>query len=195
MNKNLPLFSPFPIADPDEQRALVVEHIRLLLEREDLQGCYVILAVESNLGVEADHHESYILAEKLNNQVCVLHATHHAGAEGAMCGLRTTNRTKHQMAFLSRWDLQQDRLRVANDVTCVGSNVDTALRELRSELTVYSRLVEPSPKEGGNPRIVFTGKHAGTTDDLAIAFQLYWMAKNEFYSNQGLQKYADFHAR
>lgn len=154
----------------------------------------MVLGVESNLGVEADHHEAYILAEKLSQQVCVLHETHRTGTEGVACGLHTSNVSKSKMAFLASWDLNRDRIRIADNFTCVGSTSEKVLRELRGELSVFSRLVEPATKQGGAPRVIFTGKHASATDDLAIAFQLYWLARNFYYSRVGVARYAEFHA-
>lgn len=45
------------LTEPAEQRSILIQHIRALLNRSELSRCIVVLGVESNLGYEADHHQ------------------------------------------------------------------------------------------------------------------------------------------
>lgn len=179
---------------PSEQRALLIAHLTRLLQRDDLQGCVIVLGVESNLGFEADHHEGYIIDENLHDRVCVVHESTRSGRSEKSVGLQATNARKETMAHLVQYDLQQKRFRIADEVTCVGSTAEKVLKEMYEQLIVFCRMVEPAPRIGGKPRIIYTGKHARSQDDLSMAFQWNKMADMYFNNPQGRIAYADYHA-
>lgn len=186
-------FFPPPPADPTEQRNLLISHIQALKNRPEFRLSSVVLGVESNLGFEADHHEAYIVDERMQHFVCVLHESTRSGRSEKSVGLQATNARKAQMAFLVRYDLQNKRYRIADTVTCLSGPAHAKLAELREQLMVFCRMVEPAPRVGGKPRIVYTGKHARSNDDMAIAFQWGKIADMYFNSGAGRVAYAPWH--
>lgn len=112
----------------------------------------------------------------------------------ASVGLHTTNASKSTMGMLTAYDLQHRRFRIADNVTSVSGNVDVLLHELHEQLIVFSRMVEPpSDRIGGKAKIVYTGKHARTHDDLAIVFQMFSLANNHFSGANGRVVYSQWH--
>lgn len=112
----------------------------------------------------------------------------------ATVGLHTSNTTKATMGYLTQYDLQQRRFRIADAITSVSGKSDVLLNELKEQLCVFCRMVEPAQKIGGKMRIVYTGKHVRTHDDLSIVFQLFSLANIHFNSMQGRQTYNQWHA-
>jgi hypothetical protein len=111
----------------------------------------------------------------------------------ATVGLHTTNTTKATMAFLTQYNLQQRRMRIADSVISVSGNVDVLIRECYEQMLVFCRMVEPAQRIGGKMRIVYTGKHARTNDDLAIVVQLLSLANTHFNSATGRETYHQWH--
>jgi len=185
----------FFVLDPDEQRVIFIGHIRALKDRREFITCPVIVGVESNLGFEANHHEAYVAQESLNTYVCMLHESSRSDRSERSVGLQATNARKAQMAMLTRWSLQapQRRYRICPVVTCVSGSVEKMLHELQEQLYVFCRIVQPAPQIGGKPRIVYSGKHARSNDDLAMAFQWLELALLYFNSEEGKISYQLYH--
>jgi hypothetical protein len=188
-------FHTHKILEPEEQRAIFIEHIRALKNRREFSNCPVVVGVESNLGFEANHHEAYIGQENLTSIVCVLHESSRSDRSEASVGLQATNARKAQMAMLTRWNLHgpHHRYRICPEVTCVSGSAEKAIDELREQLFVFCRIVQPAPQIGGKPRIVYSGKHARSHDDLAMAFQWTELANIYFNSPQGQVAYQMYH--
>lgn len=129
----------------------------------------------------------------MDNRVCVLHESHRAQMTDATVGLHTTNTTKATMAYLTQYNLQNRRHRIADTVTTVRGNSEVLLKELHEQMLVFCRMVEAAKSVGGKMRIIYTGKHARSNDDLAIVFQLLSLANTHFNSSQGRETYHQWH--
>jgi hypothetical protein len=175
---------------------LILNHIQALLLRPEFDSCPIILGVESNLGPIADLYEEWIQQAQLESRVCVIHESPNQPRSEAAVGVRTTNSSKFLMADLTQSELEQRHYRIATEVTSITAKngAQEHLKELREQLYVYSRLVELPMKTGGQIRIIYTGKHARTCDDLSIAFQLNRIVSMKFHSPVGRQAYAQYHA-
>lgn len=179
--------------DPLQHCAIIVAHIKKLLAREEFKKHVVVLSVESNLGMEAYHHQCYIADAKLQRQVCVLHETNQTGLTEKSVGIHTSATSKSNNAFITRFNFHQHRYAVAKEITCVSGDVGKTLQQMYDQLAVFSKIVEPPKRLGGKPTTIFTGKHVGKQDDLAQVWQMFVQSDDRFNSPSGRERYRDYH--
>jgi hypothetical protein len=181
------------IKDVMEQPVILIGHIQALFRRKEFQRHIAVLTVESNYGFEAGHAEALVHEANLQNRVCVVHEANQHNNPLKKTGVLTTNASKHTNAFVTRFNFQNNRYAIANEVTCVSGIAERILTDAYNQLSVYSKIVEPPKTLGGKERVFFTGKHVNGQDDISIVWQMQGESDRAFNSPAGLEKYRTYH--
>lgn len=159
--------------EPDAQHNLLARHITTLLGIETLARATVVLAVESNLGLEA-HHILHAMRQRR-----IPHIALHEGAQEGP-GLLTTNSTKEMMCVATQELLDTHRLVLSQNMVCLSTSPRDVLETLLKQMRTYTVIVEPARTAFLKPRRTFSGKIGGHQDDVCVAFQLAILASRIF---------------
>jgi len=174
---------------PMEHCSIIVAHIKKLLARPEFKKSVIVLAVESNYGNEAYHHEGFITVNELTKQVCVLHDS--GQVQG--CGILTSAFSKANNAYLTQYNFHNHRYGIAKEITSVTGEPQKLLQQAYDQLAVFSKITEAPKRLGGKPTVIFTGKHVGKNDDIAMVWQMFIQSDEKFNSAIGRERYRNYH--
>jgi hypothetical protein len=180
-----------PLKNWRDQRDLLLAHLRALRAHPTLQNIPIVLVVESNLGFEAAHNARYV-AEANVPHVEVAQEQRRTQNEPetlaeharAVVGVRTTNESKEQMYILLRNLLEEDTLRVWDElITTHSAGSDKQLSKVIQQMHNYNAVFTDPGRVFAQTRRVFSGKAQGEQDDLLIALQLAILYRRVFIRN------------
>lgn len=155
----------FPTKNAIDNHDLVLRHVHRL-ESIDYIGSNTtkIFIIESNLGFESQHLELF-LKGKLNNFVVLRE-------KDDRVGFITTNETKSNAVEKFRALLGSDAFAIssASSFVCVSKkNYEEMIDFFQNQMLNFTESVVKSSKIGGKTRKFYTGKAAGSKDDLVMA--------------------------
>ena len=164
-----------------DMRDLVLRHINSLCSatRNIVPPPILIVAVESNLGLEASHIHNLL---KDNPRCVVLRETGPDGKHGVL----TTHERKLEFAAVLEELFLQDAVSFASRI--ISDDADTCLKTLKKQLESYRMLSSELGRSNvfGAPKVTYSGKvgadgkmvPGALQDDLCIAMQMaaFWSA-------------------
>jgi hypothetical protein len=149
-----------------------------------------VLVVESNLGFEAAHNARYVaeaniahveVAQEMRSRATTpITLAEHAKS---VTGVRTTNESKEQMYILLRSLLEEQSLRVWDDLICTSSTAEAQVAKVVQQMHNYNAVTSDPGRVFAQTRRVFSGKAQGEQDDLLIALQLAILYRRVFIRN------------
>lgn len=181
---------------------LVVEHIKRIRQIPRMEGCTIVLCLESNLAFESQHLVHAVQKASIQRWIVM-----QEGAKNTM-GWLTTNERKESMCLQLREALRIGSIAFAPSFVSVTSGEQDAKKTLVDEMMNFSVIVEApktpfakarSPyvptrqsRSRSHPphrppmwqsRKTYTGKVGGRQDDLVIATQLAITSMRWFYQS------------
>ena len=170
-------------------RNLVNRHIRGIISafQTNTSPFSIVVAVESNLGLEASHIDHMLRHTK---ECVVLKET---GSQGK-CGVLTTNQRKMEFVAVLEDLLLQNAICISDRL--VSDDPDTCLKTLRKQLEHYRMLSNEIGRNTvfGAPKVTYSGKVGedgrpahSLQDDLCISLQM-----AAFWSSYVIQRRCKF---
>mmetsp|Transcript_29684 Transcript_29684/g.68125 ORF Transcript_29684/g.68125 Transcript_29684/m.68125 type:complete len:177 (-) Transcript_29684:45-575(-) len=163
--------------DVAETHQLVAAHIAAVRRIPGLENAICVLALESNLGFEAQHIIRHLEVAGVRRWTALKE-----GAGGGV-GWLTTNSTKEIACLQMREALSVGCIALSTHFVSVRLTPAKALATLRDELCRFAVVVEPPRTAFGKPRKTYTGKQRGLNDDVVVVLQIALSAMRVFHTS------------
>lgn len=180
----------FTMRNVESHYELLHRHIVKVRQIRGLESAMAVIAVESNFGNEALHHEAALRGMGLIN-ICMLRE-----CRDGKPGILTTNTSKRTMAVYLNNYLTSNRVFFHRNFVTASSGRKMNAAKIReaiiNQLLAYNRVVVPPNNIYGRAKEIYSGKGGGDKDDVVIALQINVMAKICFFFSP--EKYGEFYA-
>lgn len=182
---------------PTDHYALVIEHLRKVLEDPHFAGLPLVVGVENALGHESDHiYDLIASAEGIGDRTCVLFS------QNIRSGIRPSDELDYHLWVKTYMALHRGEMHFYKRFVTVGSDPGTGvkstpdknIKRIVVQLRNYQMIEKTSTRSARKVRFEFTGKTTGP-DDLAKALILQYAARALFESPSGRRQYAIFRAK
>ena len=171
-----------PIQVPDDYETRLIQFIIDCMKHPMIRQAQLVVIVEGNLALEASHIRR-IIHKQFPSALFI-------GDMGNKDGVKTDEKSKHQMALIFDTHLRSGAISISDDFVTTDPEPTKLLEKAKTQLLNYSRLTVPAKSPFNPTRFKYSGKgkNLKDKDDLSIVLQLalYW-SQRFFTSTEFLQ--------